>query len=473
MANNVEINITAADNTGQAFNTVTKKMENLSRDMGKIGNTMTRAFTNPLKKLGKELMKNDEFAAAFAPIQEAFGALSDQLAVSLIPVLEKLTPFFMNIADAISNVITWFDGLDPKVKNIITGFTLFVGVLGPLILAIGGLVAIATPIVAVLGTVAAAVGTTVGGLVAAAAAIAVMVGAWAATLYTWYSVTKQNVEFIIETLGGFVEKIIVIGRNIGEGLINGIKEKIGEAVSAVTELATNIINAAKSILGIASPSTVFLEVGRNLVEGLIKGIMETPIGQAFLDIIATVNEFIKGLSNVTIEGIKLRDILGEIAAYATLARVSFVNMNAYIQGTMIPTFKRLNDEAISPVARSLADIWSYNGRQVVMDVSVNYSGGGGISTAPRKAGAAGAANNKNAPVDRFASGGSVTGGKTVLVGERGPELFTPPSDGYITPSNKLGGVTLHVHYSPAISLATEHEVKNTLLPFVRDALRNI
>jgi phage-related minor tail protein len=39
-----------------------------------------------------------------------------------------------------------------------------------------------------------------------------------------------------------------------------------------------------------------------------------------------------------------------------------------------------------------------------------------------------------------ASGGPVMGGGTYLVGERGPELFTPSSSGNITPNNALGNV---------------------------------
>jgi hypothetical protein len=38
-----------------------------------------------------------------------------------------------------------------------------------------------------------------------------------------------------------------------------------------------------------------------------------------------------------------------------------------------------------------------------------------------------------------AMGGPVAGGSTYLVGERGPELFTPSSSGNITPNNALGG----------------------------------
>jgi hypothetical protein len=36
-------------------------------------------------------------------------------------------------------------------------------------------------------------------------------------------------------------------------------------------------------------------------------------------------------------------------------------------------------------------------------------------------------------------GGPVAGGSTYLVGERGPELFTPGTSGSITPNNALGG----------------------------------
>lgn len=38
-----------------------------------------------------------------------------------------------------------------------------------------------------------------------------------------------------------------------------------------------------------------------------------------------------------------------------------------------------------------------------------------------------------------AEGGSVSAGKSYLVGERGAELFTPSSNGMIVPNNALGG----------------------------------
>ena len=51
-----------------------------------------------------------------------------------------------------------------------------------------------------------------------------------------------------------------------------------------------------------------------------------------------------------------------------------------------------------------------------------------------------------------ASGGPVTGGTSYMVGERGPELFTPNASGMITPNNRLGGgnTTINLNVSGAI-----------------------
>lgn len=48
-------------------------------------------------------------------------------------------------------------------------------------------------------------------------------------------------------------------------------------------------------------------------------------------------------------------------------------------------------------------------------------------------------NQNNAP---RASGGPVMGGYSYMVGEKGPELFTPGDSGRITPNNQLGGQTV-------------------------------
>ena len=64
-----------------------------------------------------------------------------------------------------------------------------------------------------------------------------------------------------------------IGSNIVRGLVNGITSGAGMIVNAAKSAAQNALNAAKSFLGIKSPSKVFeKEVGKWIPAGIAKGI---------------------------------------------------------------------------------------------------------------------------------------------------------------------------------------------------------
>ena len=72
-------------------------------------------------------------------------------------------------------------------------------------------------------------------------------------------------------------------------------------------------------------------------------------------------------------------------------------------------------------------------------------GGGGGGNFTRSAVSATPALTPTQQVSRFsfmkANGGSVRAGNDYIVGERGPELFSPGVSGMITPNNALGGST--------------------------------
>jgi hypothetical protein len=63
-----------------------------------------------------------------------------------------------------------------------------------------------------------------------------------------------------------------------------------------------------------------------------------------------------------------------------------------------------------------------------------------------------------------ASGGPVMGGGTYLVGERGPELFTPSSSGNITPNGGMGGNTINV----TVTSANPDDVVNAIQKYIRN-----
>ena len=103
----------------------------------------------------------------------------------------------------------------------------------------------------------------------------------------WNGITntvRNGVNAVGDTVNGIGGKIrgafsnagswlVSAGNNIIQGLINGIKDAIGNAVAAVKGAASSIVNAAKSALGIHSPSRVFCdEVGKMIPAGLGVGV---------------------------------------------------------------------------------------------------------------------------------------------------------------------------------------------------------
>lgn len=99
---------------------------------------------------------------------------------------------------------------------------------------------------------------------------------------------------------------ISVGKNIVLGLANGIKNAIGSAVSAVGDVADAVINKAKSILGIQSPSTVFRDViGKMIVLGIGEGIkkempsLNTKLKRYMLGLVDSANSATKSLAENT------------------------------------------------------------------------------------------------------------------------------------------------------------------------------
>jgi hypothetical protein len=61
------------------------------------------------------------------------------------------------------------------------------------------------------------------------------------------------------------------GRQIVQGLVNGIQSAADWLIQVASHLAAEVSGAFASVLGIASPSKVFIEHGMNIVAGLVAG----------------------------------------------------------------------------------------------------------------------------------------------------------------------------------------------------------
>jgi phage-related protein len=83
----------------------------------------------------------------------------------------------------------------------------------------------------------------------------------------------QLLESVIKGIGSILSKMGEVGKNIVEGLWNGIKNAKDWLLNKIKSFAHTITDGIKSFFGIHSPSTVFRdEIGKNLMLGMAKGI---------------------------------------------------------------------------------------------------------------------------------------------------------------------------------------------------------
>ena len=104
--------------------------------------------------------------------------------------------------------------------------------------------------------------------------------AWGSNMVSQARSAMQNVVTSIgNTLRNAVSTVATIGRQIVQGLANGIRGAASQVVSALGSVVQNAINAAKAKLGIASPSKLFMQFGEWTSEGYAIGV-ESGIGLA-------------------------------------------------------------------------------------------------------------------------------------------------------------------------------------------------
>ena len=100
---------------------------------------------------------------------------------------------------------------------------------------------------------------------AAAKAISAEAGAMAAAM-------KNAMQKAAECLISLSPQFASLGKNMVQGLINGINSMKGEVAKSVTAIGNTAANGVKKALGIKSPSKVGLEIGSNFVSAIAEGL---------------------------------------------------------------------------------------------------------------------------------------------------------------------------------------------------------
>lgn len=229
-------------------------------------------------------------APLFDSLSSAFSTMKTALS-PLLPVWNALVTVFGWVKDKISELFTPFQATNQQLqaatangKSFGTAFGVFLGVIGTVILKI---IEFGATLFTVVGTI---IGNTVGVLVTTFSNLPGFFSNIWNQIKTAFSGGITGISALIinwSPLGLFYSafasvlswfgidlpaKFTGFGAMILEGLKNGILSKVQAVKDALSSAVTGVIDKAKSILDIHSPSRVFMSIGDFTMQGMALGL---------------------------------------------------------------------------------------------------------------------------------------------------------------------------------------------------------
>lgn len=266
--------------------------------------------------------QTDQFAGDFANTSDGLAnsqrILNAELEDASAKLGDEFRPILLELVQTGREVIKWFSDLSPEMKKTIGVIALIVAVVGPLILIIGTIISAIGAIIPVVTAVAGVLTMPLMAIIILVIGIITLL--WMAWTQNWGDIqgkTKAVIEWIIVFIDRLVkwvkdipentaktfekiksdfenlktkigEKISEtinnikkfftetdwgeLGLNIIKGIANGIKNAAGFMKDEAVSAAKSAFKAAKSFLGISSPSKLFESLGEYSMLGFAKGI---------------------------------------------------------------------------------------------------------------------------------------------------------------------------------------------------------
>ena len=253
--------------TAAAWTNLLTHLADPEADIGQLVNNFVDSLTNMLTNIGQRI-----------PI------ILTQLMTNLPNLTAKLGELFAQIAPALVQVA-------PMISSAFSA--MIVGLINQLPTFIPQLIGAAATLFGVIlltlleavGNVANVLGSAIQGFCDSVAAAAPgMLAAAMTFLKGIMDAIWQSVSPALTAIGDLLNNVVNAitsfdlvgaGKDLIQGLINGISSMAGAVWDAVTGAVQGAIDGALNLLGIASPSRVFREIGQYTMEGMAIGIERT------------------------------------------------------------------------------------------------------------------------------------------------------------------------------------------------------
>jgi hypothetical protein len=494
----------AASELTPLLNAGEEGLEQLTKQARQMGLVMSRDSIDALVRFKDQVSAlKMQFGAASNEIGAAFVPL---LTEHVIPLIQAtLIPAMRGLAGMIARVTTAFNALSAPARVAISVFAALVVGIGPLILGVGMMIktftvlsAVMTPLTLKIAAVIAAVSLLAGAayvIYKSWEPIKDFFGAlWDAIVVIHALAAAKILEQInrITSLVGInleetIDKVKEVGRAAAVSLagrevktfgdlwsrMSGVvTDSVSEVAARMRALRTEARDTVVALNAVSEKLKSFRVEGedpndpwarmarlrmriRNMNEGRDRVNFRTrglPFNVAMPDAVIRTTEAVVGM-NKALYG--TADAYRVIYAYGSqvfsAATVKLVDTFSYSIGHLASRFDEFED-----VAKELKNILTDTFRTLLAQLSAAIIRAGilaGIMAAiPGFGTAAGIGGMgfgglllQGMGFGGFrAAGGPVRSGMSYLVGERGPELFTPGSSGAITPNHALGGMQIQV-----------------------------
>lgn len=185
-----------------------------------------------------------------------------QLITSIAQIAEVVAPIIQNIADILGRVL-------PPIINILGAILIpilqgLVDFLGFVASAIG----LVVEIIAYFCTASQELGAAITDFILG---IRDNIGQWFSDIGNWFTNLPGMIWNAISDIGTW---LIDAGRNLIQGLIDGIVSMAGKIWDAIKNVCGGAIDFVKGIFGIHSPSKVFAKLGAQTMQGYAVGLLE-------------------------------------------------------------------------------------------------------------------------------------------------------------------------------------------------------
>lgn len=221
-----------------------------------------------------------------APFMDQISKLAAQFLPLFNDLLIKLQPSLVLVSQAVVKVA---EALIPVITQIVTLAGKIIGALMPIL---GPLINLLAELAAIFAGQVARVLTAI--VVPALNVVAALLrGDFSGAFRALKELVGNVISFvkdqftklpgqILGAVANFGSLLVSAGRDLIQGMINGIKQMAGSLVDSAKGVVSGAINGAKSLLGIKSPSRVFYVIGTQTGQGLVNGLdaMASKVGDA-------------------------------------------------------------------------------------------------------------------------------------------------------------------------------------------------